>query len=129
MLVDKAATKTLSALIVEDERDVASWLAELLAMEGFGVTITPNGQDALRYLKRATRPTVIVLDLMMPVMDGWSFLAEKRLLPNALGVPVVVLSASSTGLGAADRQDPDATFLRKPVSTEKLLDAVYRAIE
>ena len=90
------ATAT-SVLIVEDDRDVRLSLAEVLAEEGYRVAIAENGFEALCYLRTARAPGVILLDLMMPVMDGWEFLAEKRRIPSLAGIPVVVLTAGGSG--------------------------------
>ncbi len=68
-------------------------MAQLLSIEGFGATTVANGQQALEYLRDHGTPKLILLDLMMPVMDGWEFRREQRRDPTIAGVPVVVLSA------------------------------------
>ena len=65
-------------LIVDDDPDLREMMAMLLAEEGFDTEVASNGQDALDKA-RARPPRVIVLDMMMPVMDGWTFRAHQRL--------------------------------------------------
>jgi CheY-like chemotaxis protein len=110
-------------LIVEDDADLRDMMAQLLLLEGYRTETAANGQDALRYLSHGGRPDVILLDLMMPVMDGWEFLRRKRLEPSIAGVPVVVLSAMdparATNLGGT-------AFLTKPLDFDRLLELVRR---
>src|SRR5215831_14973272 len=82
-------------LIVEDDNDVRSALSELLEEEGFSVEGAHNGREALARLRGGTvHPAVILLDLMMPGMDGWDFRSEQMRDPELAAVPVVVVSAS-----------------------------------
>ncbi len=108
-------------LIIEDDADLREMMAQLLTIEGFRAATAINGRDALDYLKRGDRPEVILLDLMMPVMDGWEFRRMQRRDPRVADVPVVVLSALDqrrTGDLA-----PDA-FLKKPLDFDHLLSLV-----
>jgi CheY-like chemotaxis protein len=89
-------------LVVEDDDDIRSTLAELLSMEGYAVATAANGKQALRMASHAA-PDAIVLDLMMPVMDGWGFLASYRSLPRYRDVPIVVMSAAYSLRTAAER--------------------------
>jgi CheY-like chemotaxis protein len=66
-----------SVLIVDDDLDILGALADLLESEGYHVTTVTDGQAALSYLRRGLRPCVILLDLMMPGMNGWDFRAEQ----------------------------------------------------
>src|SRR6476646_8186054 len=95
----------------------------ILAGEGYKVFVAANGRDALDLLKFGLKPAVIVLDLMMPVANGFDFLAELKEQP-ALQHPVIVLSVSSSytaeELGVAE-------VLRKPARLEEILAAVERA--
>jgi CheY-like chemotaxis protein len=81
-------------LVVEDEPDVREPVAQLLAVAGFEVAAAANGLEALR-LARSSPPDVIVLDLMMPVMNGWEFRRAQRADPALAAIPVVVVSAST----------------------------------
>ena len=79
-------------LIVEDDPDILSSLAEAIREEGFDVETAANGYQALTRLE-AQQPDLIFLDLMMPLMDGWKFLEIARQRFPAMGAPVVLLSA------------------------------------
>jgi CheY-like chemotaxis protein len=122
---DPARVRTLSSscpiLIVEDDADLREMMAQLLTLEGFRTATATNGQDALNYLNNSQRPDLILLDLMMPVMDGWEFRRRQSADPAIARVPVVVLSAvdpsRSADLGAA-------AILKKPLDFDRLLDLV-----
>ena len=68
-------------LVVDDDLSIQGFLAEALADEGYGVRTAANGREALAIL-REWRPDLILLDLMMPEMDGWEFRGEQRALPG-----------------------------------------------
>src|SRR5690606_10740757 len=97
--VDKVIPKKI--LIVEDDPEIREALVELLESEGYWVDCKINGQDALDYLQEEASPrgkglpSIILLDLMMPVMDGWRFRAEQQKDPVLNQVPIVVMSADS----------------------------------
>jgi CheY-like chemotaxis protein len=118
-----SARRYRPVLIVEDDADLREMMAQLLVLEGFTVQAVANGREALDYLYRADRPDVILLDLMMPVMDGWEF-RRRQLGDSTLSrVPVVVLSA----LDAARVPDlPGVAFLKKPLDFDRLIDLVRR---
>ena len=113
---------TCPILIVEDDADLREMMAQLLSLEGFEAHAVANGREALDYLhNRAERPELILLDLMMPVMDGWEFRREQRNDPNLADVPVIVLSALDASRGA----DIGAIeFLKKPLDFDHLLELV-----
>jgi len=110
-------------LIVEDDADLREMMAQLLQLEGYKAEAVANGHDALRYLESGDRPEVILLDLMMPVMDGWEFRRRQVQDPAIAKVPVVVLSAldqsRTLGLGGT-------AFLKKPLDFDRLLELVRR---
>lgn len=105
-------------LIVEDDADLREMMAQLLTLEGYSTETVANGRAALEYLRRGNRPNVILLDLMMPVMDGWEFRRRQRSDPELAQVPVVVLSAIDPNR-AADLEG--AAFLKKPLDFDRLL--------
>src|SRR5438552_5608231 len=108
-------------LIVEDDADLREMMAQLLSLEGFRATAVANGREALEYLHEADVPQLILLDLMMPVMDGWEFRRKQQADPALASVPVIVLSA----LDLARAANLDATaFLKKPLDFDHLLALV-----
>jgi CheY-like chemotaxis protein len=108
-------------LIVEDDADLREMMAQLLTLEGYETATVANGREALEYLHRAAAPDVILLDLMMPVMDGWEFHRQLEADPDLAPVPVIVLSALDQG--RATNIDA-AAFLKKPLDFDRLLDLV-----
>jgi CheY-like chemotaxis protein len=110
-------------LVVEDDATTRDALKACLQGKGYGVACAANGREALHHLRRAGRPWLILLDLSMPVMDGWAFRRHQRSAAAWASIPVVVLSGESdlprhaAALGAA-------AYLPKPVELDGLLDAV-----
>jgi len=82
-------------LIVEDDEDIRALLAESLSTSGFAVVGAGDGVEALRLLDSGVEPDVVVLDLMMPRMNGWAFLEKLRADPDHADIPVLVTSAFS----------------------------------
>ncbi len=107
-------------LVIEDNPDVRDSLIEVLQIEGYVVRRAPEGAAGL-VQARVFRPHVILLDLMMPVMDGWTFRAEQMRDDTIADIPVVVVSAFS-GTKPIDA----AQFLKKPCRIEALVQAVER---
>ena len=113
-------------LLVEDDVDLLNVARQLLADEGYPVKPASNGYEALAILRGPETeplPCLILLDLMMPVMDGWQFRAEQIRDPRLAGIPVVVLTANSQALEKHDRLSV-AAALTKPVALVQLLDVV-----
>ena len=108
-------------LIVEDDEDLREMMAQMLTIEGFEATTVANGREALEYLQTAARPHVILLDLMMPVMDGWEFRRRQQADPDIAPVPVIVLSALDPARAATVDA---AAFLKKPLDFDRLLELV-----
>jgi two-component system chemotaxis response regulator CheY len=111
-------------LVVEDDEDVRGALAVFLQLEGYRVVEVSNGREALDYLRANSEPAcVILLDMFMPVMDGWQFQAEKARSQFA-GVPVIVISADASA--ARQSQDLGAVQnLVKPIDFDRLRDYVH----
>lgn len=107
-------------LIVEDEPDIREVLRQVLEMEGYEPRTASNGREAMESLQSESPPCLILLDLMMPVMNGWEFLEEYRKKSGLAAVPVVVVSAVADR-GKAPRADG---FIRKPVELESLLATI-----
>jgi CheY-like chemotaxis protein len=114
-------------LVVDDDRDVRDSFVDVLTSSGYRALGAANGQLALDYLRTAAPPSVILLDLMMPVMDGFRFRAEQLKTPELAAVPVVLITADgnpapqAASLGVADS-------LRKPVELDALLKVVARYV-
>lgn len=112
-------------LIVEDETDIREALGELLRDEGYEVSSCSNAVEAFDRLRHSTPPDLILLDLMMPEMDGWQFRVEQRRDPALASIPVIAVSADSTAKALAI--DADA-YLRKPIDYPKLLETIDRLL-
>ena len=121
-----AGSTNRTVLVVDDDRGVRELLTRSLSFEGFDVMEAANGQDALAQLRTGRRPGVIVLDLRMPVMDGWAFRVAQRADPRIARIPVVILS----GADAHRFQEIEAVAaLEKPVSLSQLADCLHRIVE
>jgi signal transduction histidine kinase len=122
----QAALGERRLLLVEDDGELRSSLAELLRSDGYDVVGAANGSEALEYLKRAPAPDLILLDLMMPVKDGWQFRIEQKRDPNISAIPVLAISADDTPKAVAIDAE---MYLKKPFQYTALLDAIRRVID
>lgn len=108
-------------LIVEDDHELQSALCDALRDEGYSVDAVSDGVSALRWLRENRTPSLIVMDLWMPGMDGWQLRRQLQAIPSLARIPIVVLSAaraqSADVLGVA-------AVLEKPLSVERLLAAI-----
>ncbi len=107
-------------VLVEDDDGIRETMAALLEDEGYRVVPAANGEEGLAALRGTGDPCLVLLDLWMPVMNGWQMLEAMRDDPALCKVPVVVISA------AGDLPPPKgaAAFLRKPIRLETLLENV-----
>jgi two-component system response regulator MprA len=115
-----------TVLIVDDDRAVLDGLSELLESEGYAVATAMDGLDALGQLRGGLRPAVILLDLMMPRMDGWDFRYEQLEDDDLRDIPVVVITAAGFSETSVKTQFGDIEFVAKPPSEKRLLDAIRR---
>lgn len=112
-------------LVVDDDAGFRDAVEEVLRDAGYAVAKAENGETALCYLRSHPAPAMILLDLRMPVMNGWAFRMEQQQDPELACVPVVVVAApgepelSADGPGSAER-------LQKPVDISLLLNLVRR---
>jgi CheY-like chemotaxis protein len=119
-------TSKPAVLLVEDERDALDALSAILEDAGYEVLQAANGFEALRQLgDREGRCNLILLDLMMPVMNGWDFRRKQKAVPALAGIPVVLMSAGGR-LAAATGELDAAGYVSKPVEIDDLLDTVRR---
>lgn len=114
-------------MVVEDDADIREGLSALLDAEGYPVLLAGDGREALDVLSNGKpAPGLILLDLMMPRMNGWQFLEAVKDAPRAARIPIVVMSAYREN----DRRISDAAldrrvaFLRKPVDVKLLLKLI-----
>jgi signal transduction histidine kinase/CheY-like chemotaxis protein len=113
-------------LVAEDDPDVRGALCETLECAGYEVAMVANGAEALEYLGRESPPLLVILDLMMPVMDGWAFLAERNRDPDLRSIPVIVVS------GQGDLEDRLAaahvSYVQKPIRADRLIETMEHVV-
>jgi CheY-like chemotaxis protein len=110
-------------LVVEDHEFAREAVAALLSSMGYDVVEAENGRDALAAMAKGALPDVILLDLMMPVMDGWEFMKRQRRDWRLCTIPTIVV----TGVASHDPrclEMPVVRFLRKPYTSEQLIAAI-----
>jgi CheY-like chemotaxis protein len=108
-------------LVVDDEPDVREAFAMLLGLKGYEVHEADNGQTALDAMRRQ-KPAAVVLDLTMPVMDGWTLRKRMKDDPALRTVPIIVVS----GVADVGPELTDCAVLKKPVESDRLLHALAR---
>ncbi len=112
-----------SILVVEDDHEIRRSLKQILESEGYEVVARANGQEALDYLAGCAQlPCLILLDLMMPVVNGWEFREMQKQDERLRDVPVVAISATAQIISRFDAAD----FLYKPIQLDVLLMLVQR---
>ena len=116
---------SFTILLVEDDPDVSEALAETLREEGYAVECAIDGIDALTYLRGGGRPGLILLDLMMPRMNGAEFRQVQKKDPLLAHYPVVLLSADSRMREKAVALQTDGA-IRKPIDLDELLAVIER---
>lgn len=112
-------------LVVEDDTSIRELLVELLESEGYVVSSAVNGLEGLKILQNDGNPDLILIDLMMPVMDGYSFRTEQLKNPIWSKIPTVVMSAEANAKEKMKNFNITA-FLSKPVELETILKTVAR---
>jgi CheY-like chemotaxis protein len=113
-------------LVVEDNDDLRELFCELLASHDYSVAEARNGREAIDYLASQPLPSLVFLDLMMPVMDGMEFLAERRKDPRLAEVPVFIFTAKHSAV-----EDPPADVVgvfKKPLELDVVLAAVREMV-
>ena len=107
-------------LVVEDDPGLLGMVRDILEAQGYVIATAPNGQAALEALER-TPPSLILLDMRMPIMDGWAFVAAMK--ERGVQVPVVVMTAAQSAEGWASEIDA-AAHLGKPFGIRELISVV-----
>jgi CheY-like chemotaxis protein len=110
-------------LVVDDDAPIREALVTVLRDDGYTAAGAADGREALEFLRNHPPPRVILLDLMMPVMDGWTFLREQAADPLLAAIPVVVITAGSEGAAPALE---GRTVLPKPLKIDDVVAAVKR---
>jgi signal transduction histidine kinase len=113
-------------LVAEDDLDVREALCGTLERAGYKVATAANGAEALEYLHREAAPFLVILDLKMPVMDGWAFLTERNRDPDLRSIPVIVVS------GERDIKDRVAaahgSYIQKPILPKRLFETMEHVL-
>ena len=115
-----------SVLVVDDDPNLVRLMSKFLTLEGFAPVAAANGAEALKYLRDGGDASVILLDLRMPVMDGWTFRREQQGDPGLAGIPIVVLSGMESD--GVQEMNAAASF-HKPVSFPEVVGVVRRLCE
>jgi two-component system response regulator MprA len=114
-------------LVVEDDRDIRETVVDILEDHGFEVTAAGDGQQALNFLDAGTLPDAILLDLMMPNMNGFQFREEQLKNATWARIPVAVLTADVEAKEKAQSVKADA-FVKKPLKIQPLLDVIEQLL-
>ena len=109
--------------MIDDDEAIRDALAQVLTEDGYLVATADNGQTGLEKLRNGVLPSVILLDLMMPVMDGRAFLAARRADAKLAAIPVIIVTADARAMQEASTLDAQA-ILNKPLSLAILLETV-----
>ncbi len=107
-------------LVVDDETSIADAISDVLSMEGYSVELANNGRVGLEMAQKSP-PSAMLVDVMMPVMDGLTLIRELRNDAELRDIPVVLMSA---GAIPSERQPDDIPFLRKPFQIDELISAI-----
>ena len=112
-------------LVVDDDIDTLNSMNEILQSEGFDTVCAQDGQQAWELMQRAPGPDLVVLDLMMPKMDGWTFRMHQRRDPKLATIPVVVVS----GFTANVIDESAEAIFAKPIDLPAFIEAVKRGVK
>ena len=108
--------------MIDDDEDIREALRDVLTEDGYRVDLAENGKDALAFMRRRGRPDLVLLDLMMPVMNGWDFRRYQLSDPSLADVPVICLTAVFDPARVAE--DLRVRCFRKPVALDDVLNEV-----
>jgi len=127
MVVVETAMSLQSVLVVDDDVDIREILAEVLGEVGFEVITAANGREALTVARDTSlRPSVILLDLMMPIMDGYGFLEQRSADPVLASIPIAIVTAGH-GVDRA-RIGHGIPIIPKPFETQQLVGVLHHLV-
>jgi CheY-like chemotaxis protein len=112
-------------LVVDDNDDLRETVQMLLEQFGYTVAVAANGQEALERLEGGARPSVILLDLMMPELNGWQFFERARQDARLASIPLVIMTAHKPTDAV---RFPPADVLQKPFDAAELLATIARHV-
>jgi CheY-like chemotaxis protein len=110
-------------LVVDDDADIREVLSEVLVENGYRALTAANGVEALHLLRNGSRPCMVLLDLMMPVMDGYIFLEQCKREPSLCGIPIAVITAGRQI--EWDRLE-GAEVVAKPIRLPHLMSIIHK---
>ena len=121
----RGASQRELVLIVDDDQDLRAAVRGVLENAGYRTAEANNGQEALTFMQKAQdKPALLLLDLMMPSMDGWQLRARLRTDPVLAAIPVVIMTAHAGVLRAVSNARPETPVLSKPLDAARLLQVV-----
>ena len=115
-------------LVVDDDPSIVDVVQALLQDEDYDVSVAFNGKEALEAVSSGLKPDIILLDIMMPILDGWGFWQATRSLDTLSQVPIVIVSADSSMPDKATEAEVPA-YLHKPFDVEDLLLTIQKLLE
>ena len=115
-------------LIIDDDPDVRELFQDILRGAGFDTVVAESGAEGLSVLRSDSQIRVVLLDLLMPEMDGWRFRHHQLSHPQFAAIPTVIVTGAPLG-GAAHEQLQAADYLSKPVPRDQLIGAVAKYCE
>jgi CheY-like chemotaxis protein len=116
-----------TVLLVDDDPAILDGLSEFLTEEGFVVVTAAEGREALSLLTSGVTPAAIILDVMMPPMDGWDFRQHQLIDARFAHIPTIIISASGFSRGSIKAQFGDVEFIPKPIALPTLLKTLRAA--
>lgn len=112
-----------NVLLIDDDAAILQMMHDVLEIEGYQISVARNGAEAIEILRRASPlPCVILLDLMMPVLNGWEFLDFQRNDPKFKDIPLVICSAYQESAKAIN----PAAYLKKPLHYQPLVETIKK---
>ncbi|MGZ3694720.1 MAG: response regulator [Bdellovibrionota bacterium] len=114
-------------LVIEDNEDIREAITSVLSDEGYDTDFAVDGRAGLEKLRKYTDPTLVLVDLMMPSMNGWEFLDEQKKITNPLGHKFVTVSAVAATQSMEDPTPLDTDgAIKKPIRLEELWATVTK---